>query len=457
MTDGVVFTADQRRAVDAILDGKNVFLTGEGGTGKSFVLQHTIARLRDSGKVVAVCAPTGIAALNVGGCTLHRTFGLPMGVVADPDAFSSAKAAKVLHVVDTVVIDEVGMVRADMFDAVAAAIEHENWLRSLVKVPTGVRGLVPRDPVQLVVVGDFFQLPPVVTQEDRAVLEALRPGLAGKGFFAFETPRWADFSFESIVLREQKRQQDGSTHVRMLNLARVGDPACLPFFNARAGIEPPAEAVRLCTTNRAVNEVNQTKLAALDAEEFEFEAVVRGDASAIGVNAVPVEEKLVLKVGARVMTVTNDNKDFRYVNGTLGTVEKIDPVSRTVMVRPDPAKPGQPVEPFAVRPHVWYITEYDTDMADGRGTLCERELASFEQLPLRLAWAMTVHKSQGQTFESACIDPTPSEVLGVTDGLMYVALSRLKSAEGTYLTSRIEPEWLAASDDVVAFYQGIEA
>ena len=237
----------------------------------------------------------------------------------------------------------------------------------------------------------------------------------------------------------------------MLNLARVGNPDCLPFFNARAGIEPPSGVVRLCTTNRAVNEVNDAMLGAIRATEHVFQAVVRGDAQALGPDAVPVEEVLVLKEGARVMTVANDTRDFRYVNGTLGTVESIDPRTRALVMRPDEG------EPFEVRSHVWNILEYTPELRAGRLTLRENVLASFEQLPLRLAWAMTVHKSQGQTFSSACIDPTPALAAGVTDGLMYVALSRLKSAEGTFLTTRIEPEWLAASHDVVVFYQGLEA
>ena len=425
-------TADQKAAIEAIGEGRNVFLTGEGGTGKSFTIGRAIEALRAAKRSVLVCAPTGVAALNVGGSTIHRTFGLPPKPLVDKRDFGTVP--KAVHATDTLIIDEAGMMRLDMMDAVNRILDIENARRA----KDGKLG-----PIQVVVVGDFFQLPPVVTDKDREVLETAYERDVDGGCHAFQAPSWESRSFETHLLRDPIRQRDPEL-VANLNLARVGNPACLPYFNDHVR-KPEADAVNLCATNAMAERINRRMIDRLgSAKTYWAESsgeVSKGDQ--------PVPHELVLAVGARVIMAAND-PGGRWVNGSMGEVIELG--ENSVWVAFDNGGEAE------ARPYDWKVTRYVASVAEnGETKLGETVIGTYTQLPLKPAWAITIHKSQGQTLDKVAVDPVPARGYDVTPGLLYVALSRCTSPRGLCITQRIEPDWLVADEQVARFYASLKS
>lgn len=399
----------QKSALTAMLNGRNVFLTGDAGTGKSYVLQRYLDHAKRN---VIACAPTGIAALKLrGGSTIHRAFHLPYRQVYDysktihpPEEILNAQ---------TIVIDEISMCRVDLFDYIAEMIFKAERL-------TGRRK-------QLIVVGDFFQLPPVLRNEDREILKNKYPKL-GNGF-CFNGANWNFFNFQTFKLDEVVRQSE-ETFVSQLDLARVGDVQCLEYFNDQVIIdEPDPEAIYLVPTNAKANRINQQKLAEIDGDEYVFMATKEGTVNK-GDEAADLE--LVLKPGARVIALCNEEN---FKNGQLGTVKKIN--DRSVKVIWDNNQKSD------VKYHEWEISR---PIWNGE-TIEHDTIGTFKQIPLRLAYAITIHKSQGQTYPKAIVDPSCFDV-----GQLYVALSRCESIDGLSLTQRIWPSALKSSPEVVDFY-----
>lgn len=433
---GVTLNEGQLTAVDAILSGANVFVTGEGGTGKSVAVREAVRCLRADGRKTVVCAPTGVAAQAIGGATVHSVFrfGLAPKVA---DVLEGVRPSKVVHEADTILIDEVGMVRRDLMDAIAQVVAAENEARA-----ADVEEV--RKPLQLVVVGDFSQLPPVVTPADEAALVAhYGPESAGTGFYAFEATGWASMDFEVCQLTEPMRQSD-PTFVAMLNRARVGDRSCLPYFNRLAGRgEPPAGAVSIVARNKDAERVNLGRLAALKGKSETIRGDVVGEFRAADM-AAPLS--LELKVGARVMCLAND-PDHGYVNGSTGTVVSLrgfDPEwVPSIDVRLDAGGVVHVVEKR------WENVAYRVvEGADGAKRLEQTAIGAYTQYPLKLAWAVTYHKSQGQTLGAVSIDPGTFAA-----GQLYVGLSRATAAAGIWLTREIPPAALKADPAVVAFYK----
>ena len=399
----------QKSALTAMLNGRNVFLTGDAGTGKSFVLQRFLDCAK---KNIIACAPTGIAALKLrGGSTIHRAFHLPYRQVYDysktihpPEEILNAQ---------TIVIDEISMCRVDLFDYIAEMIFKAEKM-------TGRRK-------QLIVVGDFFQLPPVLRREDREVLTNKYPNL-GDGF-CFNGANWGFFNFQTFKLDEVIRQSE-NVFISMLDRARVGDASCLEYFNDQVIYdEPDPEAIFLVPTNAKADRINKMRLAELAGDEYVFTATKEGTVNK-GDEAADLE--LVLKPGARVIALCNED-NFR--NGQIGTVKKID--DRSVKVLWDNKQKSE------VHFHEWEITR---PIWNGE-TIEHDTIGTFKQIPLRLAYAITIHKSQGQTYEKAIVDPSCFDV-----GQLYVALSRCESIDGLALTQRIWPNALKSSLEVVDFY-----
>lgn len=423
----------QRAALDAVMAGKNVFVTGEGGTGKSVAVDAAVRHLRAAGKEVAICAPTGVAAQNVGGVTIHSAFRFSLAPKV-ADELGSVGPSKVINKADTVIIDEIGMVRRDLMDAIARVVELSNETRAA----TG------REPLQLVVVGDFSQLPPVVTPNDKpALVGQYGPESADTGFYAFEADGWRRMGFEVCQLTEPMRQAD-PLFVAMLNRARVGDASCLPYFNHLAGRGPaPASAVSIVARNKQAASVNEGRLAALDGDEKVFEGTVQGKFKPSDMAA---PQRLALKVGARVMCLVN-NADEGYINGSTGTVADLDGLTSgglpAVIVTLDGS--GRNV---AVARYEWENAVYEVVERDGKSHLHEEVIGTYRQFPLKLCWCVTYHKCQGQTLDAVSIDP---DTFGA--GMLYVGLSRATGAAGIYLTREIAPGKLAADPDVVAFYE----
>ncbi len=399
----------QKSALTAMLNGRNVFLTGDAGTGKSYVLQRYLDHAKRN---VIACAPTGIAALKLrGGSTIHRAFHLPYRQVYDYS--KTVHPPEEILNAQTIVIDEISMCRVDLFDYIAEMIFKAERL-------TGRRK-------QLIVVGDFFQLPPVLRNEDREILKNKYPKL-GNGF-CFNGANWNFFNFQTFKLDEVVRQSE-ETFVSQLDLARVGDVQCLEYFNDQVIIdEPDPEAIYLVPTNAKANRINQQKLAEIDGDEYVFMATKEGTVNK-GDEAADLE--LVLKPGARVIALCNEEN---FKNGQLGTVKKIN--DRSVKVIWDNNQKSD------VKYHEWEISR---PIWNGE-TIEHDTIGTFKQIPLRLAYAITIHKSQGQTYPKAIVDPSCFDV-----GQLYVALSRCESIDGLSLTQRIWPSALKSSPEVVDFY-----
>lgn len=433
----LVLNEGQQAAVDAIRSGMNVFLTGEGGTGKSVAIRKAVACLRYDRRKTVLCAPTGIAAQEIGGTTIHSAFRFDFAPKV-ADALEAVQPSKVVHEADTIIIDEIGMVRRDLMDAIARVVELENAARA--KDPERKR-------LQLVVVGDFSQLPPVAKNEDKPVLEAeFGPESASTGLYAFEADGWKAMDFAIVQLTEPMRQSD-PTFVAMLNRARVGDTSCLPYFNRLADRpEMPSEAVCIVARNKDAENINLARLDALDGRSERFTGTVDGEFKRQDMAA---PKTLELKKGAHVITVAND-RDAGFVNGSTGTVEDLHASTNdgtpAILVRLDGSGTVVPV-----RRKTWENNVYRVKKGtDGKSHLEQITLGTFTQYPLKLAWAITYHKSQGQTLPCISIDPS-----SFAPGQLYVGLSRATSAAGIWLTRKIKPEDLAAADAVVKFYEEV--
>lgn len=393
----------------------NLFLTGKAGTGKTTFLRELKEK---SPKRMVVLAPTGIAAINAGGVTIHSFFQLPFAPFLPETSFKSGGAAydfrynkqrlEVIRTVDLLVIDEISMVRADLLDAIDYVMR---------KFRDRSR---PFGGVQLVMIGDLGQLPPVVKDDDWALL---RGSYETPYFFSSNALRATDFFI--IELTKVYRQSD-ARFLDLLNRVRDNrlDAAALALLNSRyvPGFVPPEgqHYIRLTTHNAAARQVNEGELAKLPGDEHTFTAAVTGNFPAY---SYPTEEQLVLKVGAQVMFVKNGMVEgIRYCNGMIGRVEDIDGDTVTVSI----AETDEVVE---LGREEWTNAKYVIDRATK--AIVEEVEGTFTQLPLKLAWAITIHKSQGLTFEHAVIDAAAS----FSHGQAYVALSRCKTLEGMVLST----------------------
>ncbi|MFU8946578.1 ATP-dependent DNA helicase [Mycetocola zhadangensis] len=404
----------------------HIFVTGRAGTGKSTLLNHLSWRTE---KQIVICAPTGVAALNVGGQTIHSLFRLPIGLIADHDIDQNDALKKLLNTIDTLVIDEVSMVNADLMDAMDRSLRQARQRRH-----------EPFGGVQLVLFGDPYQLAPVPGHGDE------REYIADtyRSFWFFDAKVWQETQLKVIELTEIHRQAD-SDFKHMLNAVRFGQVTAeiAGILNSTGARTPPDDGtITLATRNDIVNRINAAALAKLPGRALKAEAEVSGD---FGKASYPADESLELKVGAQVMFLRNDSggggEGQRWVNGTIGTVTKIDV---NVFVEVDG-------EVFEVEPVVWEKYRYSYLATTKK--LKKEIVAEFTQFPLRLAWAVTIHKSQGKTYDRAIVD------LGdraFSPGQTYVALSRLTSLEGLYLSRPLRPRDILVDKDVERFMRGIE-
>ena len=414
---GSDLTAGQQQALDAMLNGQNVFLTGDAGTGKSFVLQEFLKRVSRRKNVIC-CAPTGIAALRLkNGSTIHRAFRLPF--LQAYDYHKHIHPTDEILNADIIVIDEISMCRVDLFDYIAEVIFEAND-------KTGYER-------QVIVVGDFFQLPPVLRNDERQVLRYKYPEISAG--FCFSGVNWERFGFMPFVLDEVIRQSEPE-YVAMLNSARIGDHECLSYFNERAitNGQIPHDAICLVPTNAKAAAINKMRLAELDGDATVFAARQDGTVNAGDKCA---EDELILKPQARVIALCND---LEYRNGQIGTVKRI--YNDHVSVAWDNGHKSD------VEMHDWNIMRPQWD-----GEVIKHEIVgTFTQLPLRLAYAITIHKSQGQTYAKANVDPLCFDI-----GQLYVALSRCESIEGLSLMRRAYPGALRSSEEVANFYAQLDS
>jgi len=418
MTKKFKLSKEQSALFDLIESTReHIFITGRAGTGKSTLLNYLT---ENTSKQVAVCAPTGVAALNVQGTTIHSLFFLPIGVIGTQRLTHSPQKRKVLQAIDTLVIDEVSMVNADVLDGIDRTLREVRHKRH-----EAFGG------VQVIMFGDPYQLAPVPPRSPEE-----------KAYFAdhydsiwfFDAMVWRDAPLRIVEMTEIHRQHDDDFKA-MLNAVRHGNvtPEIGRALNV-AGERPvpTGDIITLATTNDRVNKINSAALAQLGGELKKAEANIDGEFPS---GWFPADESLSLKVGAQVMFLRNDSEQ-RWVNGTVGQVTRI---GKTVHVDVDG-------EEHEVLPAVWERYRYDYD-AETK-TLTREVIAEFTQFPLRLAWAVTIHKSQGQTYNRAVIDLGSG---AFAPGQTYVALSRITSLDGLYLTRGLRPSDIKVDADVQRF------
>lgn len=397
--------------------GSSLFLTGKAGTGKTTFLKELRSTSR---KRMIVTAPTGIAAINAGGVTLHSFFQLDFGPFI-PNArresghrsmaFSREKI-RIIRGLDLLVIDEVSMVRSDMLDAVDDVLRRFRD-RTL-----------PFGGVQLLLIGDLQQLPPVVVESERHLLEKHY-----RSPYFFDSHALGQLDYLTLELTHVYRQND-SDFLSLLNAVRDNRAGAdvLARLNSRCnpGFNPPDSEgyVRLTTHNHLANEINRRRLEALSGPAFVFHAEIQGT---FPENSYPADPSLELKEGAQVMFIKNDTgADRRFFNGMLGTVTAID--EEGVIVTPADGSDQINVEPVEWENIKFVVNEETKEITEQRDGV-------FRQLPLRTAWGITIHKSQGLTFDKAIIDIGGSFAHGQT----YVALSRCRTLEGLVLERPLQP------------------
>ncbi|MEO6826502.1 MAG: AAA family ATPase [Microbacteriaceae bacterium] len=419
----IALSAEQAVVFEAIEKTRqHVFVTGRAGTGKSTLLNHLAW---NTDKQLVIAAPTGVAALNVGGQTIHSLFRLPIGVIADHDIQQSAEVRKLLNTIDTLVIDEISMVNADLMDAVDRSLRQARQRRH-----------EPFGGVQLVLFGDPYQLAPVPGDAD----ERAYFGDTYRSMWFFDAKVWREAELKIYELSEIHRQHEADFKA-MLTAVRHGlvTKEIADRLNEVGARPAPTDGtITLATRNDTVNRINARELERLPGRALTANAEISGDFNG---RTFPADEALQLKVGAQVMFLRNDVGDagHRWVNGTIGTVSRI---SATVYVEVDG-------EVHEVEPVTWEKYKYSYSPATKK--LTKDVVAEFTQFPLRLAWAVTIHKSQGKSYQSAIVD------LGsraFSPGQTYVALSRITALDGLYLTRPLRPGDIMVDAHVERFMRG---
>lgn len=417
---------------------KSVFLTGKAGTGKTTFLRNlpNITRKR-----MAVVAPTGVAALNAGGVTIHSFFQLPFTpyipegadvsfVTKDEDGNAvreqfrmSGNKIKLMRSLDLLVIDEISMVRSDLLDAVDSVLRHYR------------RSSLPFGGVQLLMIGDLYQLTPVVKEEEWRIISRFY-----RSPYFFDSNALKKVDYVTVELTHIFRQQD-DVFISILNQIRTNTltSESLAVLNSRVSTntaDDDEQNIRLTTHNNDANGINTSKLDALEGQEYTFEADIIDNFPPY---MYPTDETLTLKVGAQVMFIKNDSSPAKlYYNGKIGKITEIDDTKIMVLCKGD-------LSPIEVKEEKWeniqYVVNNETKEIE------QNVIGEFIQYPLRLAWAITIHKSQGLTFDRAIIDVHAAFAFGQ----VYVALSRCKSLEGLTLKTPISSQMIKSDSEVVTF------
>lgn len=414
----------------------HIFLTGKAGTGKTTFL-HSLPKITK--KKMVVVAPTGIAAINAGGMTIHSFFQIPFGPLltkkagAIKSSLTDQKVTKIkikqFQAMELLVIDEISMVRADMLDAIDEILRKYR------------RSMEPFGGVQLLLIGDLQQLPPVVTSEDWSILKNFYPTL-----FFFNSHAFKECRYVRIELKKIYRQED-PVFIQILNEVRDGflssnsklllNRRYIPNFNP----DKEQRYIRLSTHNASVKAINDKKLEELKSKSFVYKAQIDGQ---FPKHNYPTEFELELKIGAQVMFIRNDSSSQkRYYNGKIGEVTFLN--KKKIHIHCE----GE-AEEIIVPKEQWEEVKYVLNKKSG--ALETKIVGVFTQFPLKLAWAITIHKSQGLTFARAIIDTNRAFDHGQT----YVALSRCRSLEGLVLTEPIN-EYAVICDETVRLFHKISS
>ena len=444
---------EQEAALQSMLSGANVFLTGEAGTGKSTIVKEFNRR---SSKNCIFLAPTGIAAVNIGGSTIHSFLRFAPGPMSEEsiESIGNKRQRELIRSVEVVIIDEISMVRSDLFWAVDYRLRQVSQGRNK-KLPFGGK--------QVILVGDFYQLPPVIKSEEEE--RFIRNTYGGE--FAFQTDIWERGGFQCFCLKTVHRQSHDDLFLSILNHIRhndletrdLVDPetkellTVQEILNKYADIRRPLDVtpVCLCTTNREANILNALANEKSDGVGRTFTAVIKGIFSS---KDYPTPAKLELKTGTRVMTLINHRTPsgtLEFVNGDVGEVLGYMTLAGTEAVRIK-LDNGKTVN---ISPNEWKNYQYvlTTDPKSGKEKVTQKEVGSYIQLPLKLAYAITIHKSQGMSVNSAMIK------LGngcFAHGQLYTALSRCRSLKNLRIDRNICAEEIVINPAVIDFYRSIK-
>ncbi len=421
----------------ALYTRKHCFITGKAGTGKTTLLKQIVEQTQ---KNVAVVAPTGVAAINAGGVTIHSMFGLPLTCFTPGNDFVNLNLAtnhqrllrdhihfrkdklRVLRELDVLVIDEVSMVRCDILDAIDFVMR------------TVRRNDQPFGDAQILLFGDMHQLPPVVKEPEWNILKAYYSSP-----YFFDSLVWPQLHAAEIALQTIYRQSD-ARFLTLLSHVRDRTMDEDDYERLRERYNPNFKAtekgyILLSTHNYKADSVNTSELAKLPGQMNSFDAQIEGE---FPENMFPCDRVLRLKAGAQVMFIRNDTEEGKYYNGKLAVVKKTDRENITVIF-------SDSGEEYALHREKWENIDYRVE--EESGEIVKQELGTFSQYPLRLAWAITIHKSQGLTFDKVIIDAGRS----FAAGQVYVALSRCRSLEGIVLHSLIPPHALHNDERIGEF------
>lgn len=424
-----------KNALDLVqFTNQSVFLTGKAGTGKSTFLKYICSITK---KKYVVLAPTGIAAINAGGSTLHSFFHLPFyPLVPDDSRFQGRRIReflkynkeqiKMLKQLDLIIIDEISMVRADIID----------FIDRILRTFSGCSRL-PFGGKQLLFVGDVFQLEPVVTRDERDILQRF-----------YETPHFfsarvfREIQLVSIELTKVYRQND-NVFVNVLDHIRTNTASSQDLLLLNTCVDQDVSGedglfVTLAARRDVVDHINQQNLSAIEGDPIVFEGEIKGE---FPESMLPTLLDLELKVGAQIIFIKND-QDHRWVNGTIGMITGIDDEGKFLYIHTDDG------QDFDVERAMWANVRYTYNEKEKK--IEEEELGTFTQFPVRLAWAITIHKSQGLTFSKVAIDFTGGVFAG---GQTYVALSRCRSLDGLQLKKEITQSDVFVNPNIVKFSQ----
>ena len=395
---------------------QNLYLCGKGGTGKSFLTRYIIDWCKNTNRTALVCAPTGIAAHNIGGSTIHRTFSAPKRVINPGERCYKSEKLELIAKADVIIIDEISMCRLDLFEYMANTL------------------LYVKPQKQILVVGDFYQLPPVLSTSEQEAYSKLY----GTKLYPFESELWYKLGLQTVELKTSMRQSD-KAFVSALDKIRVGIPD-FSVFPTYKPVDPTA--LTICGRNEEADAINKKHLDRLKkdgAKEVKLKSIITG---IVGTTDKPTDDEIPLCAGAKVVMLNNDS-DGRWINGSFAEVARVSSDSLSVRIE---GKQGI----HEVKRFKWTCIDYEIRTTSEGAKITPVEVGSFEQFPVRLAWAITIHKSQGQTYNR--VNVNVSSIFAA--GQLYVALSRCKSLDGMQIIGTLTESKVIVSEMVKKFMQG---